>query len=84
MDQDATGRTASQTREQAKQLASTLTRTAEALETSAALAREHAERHERAGRSDAALKERQAAEHAWEAAQRARLTAEQWLKRSLE
>ena len=84
MDSEAAGRTAGQTRDHAKHLAATLTRTARALETSVALAQYHAERHEQAGRSDAALKERRAAERAWEAAQRARLAAEHWLERSLE
>jgi hypothetical protein len=84
MDPKAAGRTASQTREHAKHLAATLTRTADTLETSAGLALEHAERHEQAGRSDAAAKERRAAEHARDAARRARLNAEEWLERSFQ
>lgn len=62
----------------------TLTRTAEGLEASAALADEHAERHERAGRSDDAAKERRAAQHAREATQRARLRAGGWLGLSVD
>ena len=53
-----------------------LIRTAEALERSASLAMQHAERLERAGRNDDAGRERRAAKHARQAAERARLYAE--------
>jgi len=55
-----------------------LIRTAEALETSAGLAEEHAEMLERAGRSDDAAWERRGADRSRQAAQRARSYAVEW------
>jgi hypothetical protein len=57
-----------------------LSRTADTLEQSAALADAHAERYEQAGRSDGAAQERRAAGRAREAARKARLHAEEWLE----
>jgi hypothetical protein len=71
---------ASQTRMTARDPASVLGRTAKALEQSAILAEQHAQRRERAGRMEAAADERRAAGRAHEAAARARARAEEWLK----
>ena len=73
-------RAVNQTLMMARDLASVLARTAKALEQSATLAEEHAERRERAGRKEAAAEERRAAGRAHEAAARARAQAEEWLK----
>ena len=73
---------ASRTRVTARDVASLLARTAEVLEHSAALAEEHAERRERAGRIDSAAEERRVAWRAHEAAARARAKAEEWLELS--
>jgi hypothetical protein len=66
---------AQRTRTNAQQLSSTLSRTAEALEISAALAEEHCERRVQQGRASEAADERRAAERARRAAERARLHA---------
>jgi hypothetical protein len=82
---DAVGiarRVTAQTRENAKHLSSVLSRTANALEMSAALAESNAERLERLGRADAGAEERRAADRGQEAARRARLHAEEWLRLS--
>ena len=71
---------ASQARVTARDAASLLARTAEVLERSAALAQEHAERRERAGRPESAAEERRVAKRAYAAAARARARAEQWLE----
>src|SRR5437764_14925782 len=87
MDPDAAesaDRAARHRRERAEARSSSLTRMAKVLEDSAVLADAHAERHEQAGRSDAAARERQAAEHARQAAQRGRLHAEEWLEHSVD
>jgi hypothetical protein len=68
------------TRQGAKQASGILTQLAKTLDKSAGLADEHAQRREKAGRTDDAADERQAAERAREAAQRARRQAEEWLK----
>jgi hypothetical protein len=83
MDPDTAESAVRHTRERAESLSATMTRTANVLEDSAVLADAHAEKHEQAGRSDAAAKERGVAEHAREAAQHARLHAEEWLERSV-
>ncbi len=75
----AAGRLAAQTRESAGQLSSVLIHTANALETSAALADAHAERLERGGQADAGAEERRAADRARAAAQRARSQAKERL-----
>jgi hypothetical protein len=62
-------------RENARDVARVFDRTADALEQSARLAALHADRQQRAGRTDLALKERHAAMRAGEAAGRARLHA---------
>jgi hypothetical protein len=64
-----------QARENARAVSRVLERTANALEQSARLAADHAERQQRVGRLDEARKERLAAAHAREAADRARLQA---------
>ena len=69
-----------QTRARTAQLASVLSRTADALEESAALADAHAERCEQAGRSGDAAQERRAAGRAREAARKARSHVEEWLE----
>jgi len=74
------GRAVSQTRTSATDVAAMLGRTAEALEQSAILAEQHAQRREAAGRKEAAAEERRAAEWAHEAAARARARAEEWRK----
>jgi hypothetical protein len=74
----AAERAVAQTRVRAAQLASLLTRTADTLEQSAALAVAHAERHERAKRNDDASQERRVAGRAGEAARLARSHAEEW------
>lgn len=61
----------------AANLSAALRRTARALEWSAALAEEQAQRRERLGRSDEAANERAVAGRASEAAQRARMHAEE-------
>lgn len=61
----------------AEQLSMVLRRTARALDWSAALAEEHAERHALQGDSDEAAKERAMAGRASEAAWRARARAEE-------
>jgi hypothetical protein len=68
------------TRWQAGQAAALLERTAQALETSAALAEDHAHRREREGKLDAAKQEHAAARQASEAAGRARARAEELLE----
>ena len=75
----AAERVVGHTRARAAQLASVLSRTAETLEQSAALADAHAERYEQAGRTDDAAEERRAAGRAREAARMARPHAEEWL-----
>jgi hypothetical protein len=67
-------------RENAQHLSSVLTRTTEALEKTAAIAEQHAQRRDRAGLSDAAAEERRAADRAREYAGRARSQAEEWFK----
>jgi hypothetical protein len=62
-------------RKNAREVSRLLDRTANALEQSALLAADHAERQQRVGRMDEACKERLAATHAREAADRARLQA---------
>jgi hypothetical protein len=74
------GRAVSQMRTTARDLAAVLGRTAEALEQSAILAEQHAQRREQAGRPEAAAEERRAAERAHEAAARARARVEEWRK----
>jgi hypothetical protein len=69
-----------QTRLTARDLARLLGRTAEALERSAMLAEDHAERRERADPMMAAAEERRAAVRAREAAERARARAGEWLE----
>lgn len=64
----------------AEQLSEVLRRPARALESSAGLAEEHAQRQERNGRGDAAAEERRAASRARHAAARARLRAEESFK----
>ena len=59
-----------------------LARTAKVLEQSAALAEQHAERRERAGRIESAAEKRRVAWRAHEAAARARAKAEEWLELS--
>ena len=71
-------RMAAQARTAAERLSWTLRYAAEQLEVSASLADMHAERHESAGHSDSAAKERRAGNRAREAAQRARLRADHW------
>ena len=66
--------------EGAQRLSSRLSETATALEMSAVLAGEHAQRREEAGRSDDAAEERHAADRARAAARRARSQAEEWRK----
>jgi len=72
----------SQMRDRAGQLSEVLRRTARTLEWSAALAEEHAQRHERGGHSDEATKERAMAGRASDAAQHARARAEELLEYS--
>jgi hypothetical protein len=74
----AAQRVVGSTRARAAQLASVLSRTADTLEQSAALADAHAERYEQAGRSDDAAQERRAAGRARETARNARSHAEEW------
>jgi len=73
-------RVAGHTRVSAAQLASVLSRTADTLEQSAALADTHALRYEQAGRGDDAVQERRAAGCAREAARKARSHAVEWLE----
>jgi len=63
-----------------RDLVSVLHRAADALEQSATLAEQHAERREQAGRQEAAAEERRAARRAHEAAAHARARAEEWLR----
>jgi hypothetical protein len=65
-----------------RELSLTLIRTAEVFERSAELAAAHADRHERAGRTDKALSERQTAARASELASRARLQAAKFAART--
>jgi hypothetical protein len=67
-------------RQSAQSLARVFGRAAEVLEKSASLAEDHAGRQDRAGRGDAAAEERRVAARAREAAQRARLHAEECLQ----
>lgn len=67
----------SQVHQRAGQLSEVLRRTARALESSAALAEEHAERREQGGRSGEAANERATAGRASEAARHARARAEE-------
>jgi hypothetical protein len=76
----ASKRVVGHTRVSAAQLASVLSRTADALEQSAALADAHALRYEQAGRGDDAAQERRAAGCAREAARKARSHAGEWLE----
>lgn len=77
----ATGeRLRTQALEQAENMSVLLRRTARALESSAALAEEHAQRHDRSGHGDTAADERRAANRARQAAARARSRADNWLK----
>ena len=76
----AAERLVAETRMRAAQLASLLSRTADTLEQSAALAVAHAERYEQAQRNDDASQERRVAGRAGEAARVARLRAEEWLE----
>jgi hypothetical protein len=76
--QAAAKRVVGDTQAHAAQLASVLSRTADTLEESAALAEAHAERYEQAGRSDDAAEERRAAGRARETARKARSHAEEW------
>jgi hypothetical protein len=69
-----------ETRRRARQLWLALTRTAEALDASAALADEHGQRRGEDGHETDAAAERSAAERAREAAGRARSQAEEWLR----
>ena len=64
-------------REAALRMAATFERTAQALERSAGLADDHAQRDGQAGRHEAAAKERALADRAREAARRARARADQ-------
>jgi hypothetical protein len=87
MDDDAAERVAArpeqlrtQALEQAEHKSVLLRRTARALESSAALAEEHAQRHERSGRGDTAADERRAADRARQAAARAHSRADDWLR----
>jgi len=66
---------AREARRRARDLGFVLNRTAEALELSAKLAEEHAERQARTGQAGAAAKERRAATRAREASQLARARA---------
>lgn len=66
-----------ETREEALRVSLVMSRTAAALERSAALAEAHAQRRERAG-GEGAAEERAAAKRAHEGARRARLYAERW------
>lgn len=63
------------TRRRAQDLGFVLNRTATALEQSALLAEDHAERQMRAGKTGAAARERQVARRAREASERARARA---------
>lgn len=74
----AAERVTSHTRRGARQLTTLLTRMADALDKSARLADEHATKRERAGRSDDAELERQAAQRARDSAEQARSHAAQW------
>ena len=67
-------------REHAERLSSVLIRTAEVMEQSAALADQHADRRERAGRTDDAALEHEIADRAREAAGRARANANEYLR----
>jgi hypothetical protein len=66
------------TRQGAKQASAILMQLANTLERSAALAEEHAQRRERAGRTEDVAAEREAAQRARAAAQRARSQADEW------
>ena len=68
-------RAARESRQRAQKLGLLLNRTAAALEQSAKLADEHAERQARAGREEDAAHERRAARRAHAASQRARVQA---------
>lgn len=70
------------TREGARALSRQLALAADALETSADLADEHAKRRQASGQTDGAAEELRAAERTREAARRARAEAEKWLKAS--
>lgn len=70
----------SQTKKNAEQLASELTRMAGELEKTAAIAEEHARRRQRAGDAEDAAEERAAADRAYEYARQARSQAEGWLR----
>ena len=74
------GRSVVSERERAERLAAVFARTAEVLEWSARLAGEHAERCARLRRGDDAVRERQVARRARDAAQRARVLAAGWLE----
>jgi len=68
--------------ETVERLSATLSRTADALDASAALAEEHGRRQQRAGRADTAAEERRVAERARKAADRAREHARELLDRA--
>lgn len=70
------------TREGARALSEQLAVAANALETSADLADEHAKQRQASGQEDGAAEELQTAERTREAARRARSEAEKWLKAS--
>jgi hypothetical protein len=65
-----------QARQAAQRLSATFAQTARVLAHSAVLAEDHAQREEQAGRPDAAASERLVADHAREAARRARAQAD--------
>lgn len=75
----AAGRLLGEMRQGARQLATNLSRTAEALERSAQLAEQHAERREETHGPGQGAEERRAAEVTYEAAERARSQAAEWL-----
>lgn len=64
----------------ARELSQIMSRTADALEKSAHLADQHAQRREQAEQGDDAAEERRVADQTREAARQARSNAEQWLK----
>jgi hypothetical protein len=74
--------TLGRTREGARALSEKLAVAADALETSAGLADEHAKRRQARGQTDGAAEELQVAERTREAARRARSEAEKWMRAS--
>lgn len=79
---DAAGGVQRKALERADRLSAVFTSTARALETSAALAEEHAARRERGGHADEATRERLIAARASDAARRARVRAAELLELS--